>query len=370
MNKHLRILILEDVPEDAELMERELHKGGELTFSSKRVETKEDFIKELEEFSPDLILADYKLPSFDAMSALAIVKKQCPDIPFIIISGTLGEEMAVETLKSGATDYVLKDHLSKIVPAVYRALREARERTKRKQAEEELKRYTEKLEKANYLKDLFNDIMHHDLLSPAGIIKGITELQIREPMDSKLKETLLMIHRNSKRLIEMIENASAYEKLESMEKLELEKLDLNEILTTVANEFKPLMEDRNITVEYLAKEKCYAMVSPVIESGFSNLISNAIKYSPEGKKIEVGIEYHDACIIYVKDWGCGIKDEDKGKLFTRFQRSEKHGVKGSGLGLAIVKRVVELHKGKVWVEDNPEGGSVFYVSLPKEEAEK
>ncbi len=69
------------------------------------------------------------------------------------------------------------------------------------------------------------------------------------------------------------------------------------------------------------------------------------------------------CFDYVKDWGYGIKDEDKAKLFTRFQRVEKKGVKGSGLGLAIVKRVVDLHGGKIWIEDNPEGGSVFCVEI-------
>ncbi len=71
------------------------------------------------------------------------------------------------------------------------------------------------------------------------------------------------------------------------------------------------------------------------------------------------------CKIYVKEWGYGIKDEDKAKLFTRFQRVEKKGVKGTGLGLAIVKRIVDLHGGRVWIEDNPEGGSVFYVKIPK-----
>jgi DNA-binding NtrC family response regulator len=137
MDKKLRILILEDVPVDAELMERELRKGG-IKFSSKRVDTKETFLKELKEFEPDLILGDYKLPSFDGLSALGIVQENCPNVPFIFISGTIGEELAIETLKSGATDYVLKDRLSRLVPAVSRALREVEERTERKRAEKSL----------------------------------------------------------------------------------------------------------------------------------------------------------------------------------------------------------------------------------------
>jgi PAS domain S-box-containing protein len=139
MGKQLRILILEDVPADAELMERELRKGG-ITFSSKRVDTKEGFLRELKGFEPDLILGDYKLPSFDGLTALAIAQEKFPDIPFIFVSGSIGEELAIETLKKGATDYVLKDRLSRLVPGVNRALRELKERTDRRQAEVEAKK--------------------------------------------------------------------------------------------------------------------------------------------------------------------------------------------------------------------------------------
>ena len=138
MEKKLRILILEDVPADAELMERELRKGG-IIFSSKKVDTKKAFLKELKEFAPDLILGDYSLPSFDGLTALAIVQEKYPDIPFIFVSGSIGEELAIETLKRGSTDYVLKDRLSRLVPGVNRALREIKERTERKKAEEALK---------------------------------------------------------------------------------------------------------------------------------------------------------------------------------------------------------------------------------------
>ncbi len=96
------------------------------------------------------------------------------------------------------------------------------------------------------------------------------------------------------------------------------------------------------------------------------MISNAVKYSPEEKKIEVNILDEVGYFkIYVKDWGHGIKGEDKEKIFTRFQRVDKKGVRGTGLGLAIVRRIVDLHGGRVWVEDNPEGGCVFYVKIPK-----
>ncbi len=143
MSKELHILILEDVATDAELIERELHKAG-VAFVSKRVEIREAFQKELTDFVPDIILADYSLPQFDGLSALAIAKEQCPDVPFILVSGAIGEELAIEAIKSGATDYVLKQRLSRLGHTVHRALREVEERAERKRAEEELHESEEK----------------------------------------------------------------------------------------------------------------------------------------------------------------------------------------------------------------------------------
>jgi DNA-binding NtrC family response regulator len=138
MNKQLRILILEDDDSDAELMEHELRKGN-ITFESRCVETREAFEKSLEDFAPDLILADYTLPSFDGGSGLRIAKEKCPDVPFIFVSGTIGEDIAIESLKSGATDYVLKDNLSRLAPAVNRAIREVEENIEYRKAEKALK---------------------------------------------------------------------------------------------------------------------------------------------------------------------------------------------------------------------------------------
>jgi len=229
-----------------------------------------------------------------------------------------------------------------------------------------LKKYTAALEEANRIKDLFTDIMSHDLLNPLGVIRTMSELELEKIEEERMRKSLLMIKRNADKLIEMLKSATMYARLESAEKLERSKLDLNRIFRGVADSFKPQMEGKNIRLDYLAKDECYAMVNPIIEDVFSNLLDNAIKYSPAGNGIEVNIIDGNGCWrVYVKDWGYGIKEEDKEKLFTRFQRVDKKGVRGTGLGLAIVKRIVTLHGGKVWVDDNPEGGSIFYVEIPK-----
>ena len=143
--KELRILILEDVTTDAELIKDELREAGTV-FTPSCVKDKASYLKALDEFSPDIILSDYSLPSFDGLSALKLAVKKCPDVPFIFVSGALGEETAIELLKQGATDYVLKSRLSRLGPAVSRALQEVKERKERKMAVEELKKREQALE--------------------------------------------------------------------------------------------------------------------------------------------------------------------------------------------------------------------------------
>lgn len=146
MSDEMKILMLEDEPVDAELAERALSKAG-MVFSTRRVDTRDDFIAALAEFRPDIILADYRLPAFDGLAALAIAVEQAPDIPFIFVSGAMGEEFAIETLHQGAADYVLKDRRGKLAPAVTRALQEARERRLRLRAETELAESEERFRK-------------------------------------------------------------------------------------------------------------------------------------------------------------------------------------------------------------------------------
>jgi signal transduction histidine kinase/DNA-binding response OmpR family regulator len=150
MTTPLRILYLEDDPRDAELVQEALEGAG-IVCEVTRVETGTDFTAALERDTFDVILADYALPSFDGMSALKIAQQRRPHVPFIFVSGTLGEEVAVEALKIGATDYVRKTLLSRIVPSVERALREARERAELSRAAAALRRSEAYLAEAQQL---------------------------------------------------------------------------------------------------------------------------------------------------------------------------------------------------------------------------
>jgi signal transduction histidine kinase/DNA-binding response OmpR family regulator len=144
MDNSLRILHLEDSLKDAELIEATLAGEG-LACEVVLVDTRADFVAALEQGGFDLILADYGLTSFDGLSALRIVKEKCPLVPFILVSGTLGEELAIESLKLGATDYVLKHRLSRLVSCIKRARREVEEMRERRRAEDEVKHNLERI---------------------------------------------------------------------------------------------------------------------------------------------------------------------------------------------------------------------------------
>lgn len=138
MKNELNILLIEDDQNDAEIIQHTLHKGG-LRFRLNRVDTETDFLAALQSGNTDLILSDHGLPSFSGFEALATAQKQCPEVPFIFVTGLMGEEKAVETLARGATDYVLKTRLSKLPAVVQRAVREAEERTWLRRQEQALR---------------------------------------------------------------------------------------------------------------------------------------------------------------------------------------------------------------------------------------
>jgi diguanylate cyclase (GGDEF)-like protein/PAS domain S-box-containing protein len=143
MRDEIKVLLVEDRAEDAELLLREMRRGG-LAIISRRVESEAAYAAALEGFAPDLILSDYTLPGFDGPLALKIARQQRPDTPFIFVSGTIGEERAIEALKQGAVDYVLKDNRARLVPAIERALKEVRDRDARRWALRELEESEER----------------------------------------------------------------------------------------------------------------------------------------------------------------------------------------------------------------------------------
>jgi len=267
MSDKLRILILEDMAADAELMEDELTQAG-FNYEARRVAGRSAFIKELKEFSPDLILADYSLPGFDGRAALKIAVDKYADVPFIFVSGALGEELAIELLKKGATDYVLKNKLSRLVPSVKRALKELAERNERKKVENELRLKSQSLEEAN------------------TALKVL--LQHREEDRKAMEEKVIT---NVKKLV-----------LPYIEKLKTLKLNENQMacLKITEDNLKDIISPflRNLTVEHLNLTPREIQITSLVKEGRTtkeitdllNISATAVDFHRKNIRMKLGIK--------------------------------------------------------------------------------
>lgn len=221
------------------------------------------------------------------------------------------------------------------------------------------------LERSKNLKELFADILRHDLTTPLTILSGFVDLIPEEKLEEDMKESFREIDSGIQRMTSLIEKAAVLSKIERKTDLERKDLDLTQCINDVLWMYWTLANMKNIEVKFEQKEAVHIKANEVLEEVFGNLFTNAIKYSPENTTIVVDIKKsRENRRIYFKDQGEGIRDKDKEAIFTRFERRQKGPVKGVGLGLTIAKKIVELHEGKIWVEDNPDGGSIFIVELP------
>ncbi|MDK2948711.1 PAS domain S-box-containing protein [Methanolobus vulcani] len=239
--------------------------------------------------------------------------------------------------------------------------------TEKRKDEIKLMEYAKELQKSNEIKDLFTDVLRHDLLNPAGLIKSFTELLEETGTNEKQQRLIENIKKSNLRLIGLIDNAAKLAKLESINEMAFVKTNISQMINDVQDNFEQDLKSKNITLKSETYGQHPALANPMIEGVFSNLISNAIKYSPENTNITVKVEdLADKLKISVADQGDGVPDKDKEAVFTRFNRLHKENIKGSGIGLAIVKRIMDLHGENVGVIDNPQGrGSVFWFTLKK-----
>jgi signal transduction histidine kinase len=227
----------------------------------------------------------------------------------------------------------------------------------------EVKSYAEQLRRSNQLKDLFIDIMQHDLLTPVSVIRGVVDVMLEDMPESR---DLKIIKRSADRLVGMIENAAKLSRLESGEKLVKRELNLKKVIDSAVEDSRQLIESAGMRVDNRVTGDLPVEADPIIVDVFLNLLSNAAKYASEGGRVIIeAVDEGDSYRIMVRDFGPGIPDSDKEEIFNRFVRREKEGIRGTGLGLAIARRIVELHNGRIWVEDNSPRGAVFCVRLPK-----
>ncbi|MGO8676664.1 MAG: sensor histidine kinase [Limisphaerales bacterium] len=389
MKRELRVLVIEDMAADVELIRHELRRAG-LRCRSEWVRNKEQLLNELTQNPPDIILSDHGVPGFDGFTALDMARRACPEIPFIIVTGAHGDEVAVETLKHGADDYVLKNRLHLLAPAIERALREAAERGRRRRAEEALRQSQEELRlmaeaeqklrqaatrtEGDYreLQELTH-VLAWDLRTRIRHIDRFAESLQRAPGGAARPED-----RNSVRTI--VESARQMGRVldELLTYCRIGQVEMKRMHFSLADTVKEVLRDLSREAEGRQIEWVLGEL-PVIEGdpaliwlALSSLMSNALKFTRarEQARIEIGSTSTDKeVIVRVADNGAGFDAQRSARLFGLFQRLHSAGeYEGTGLGLANVRRIVQRHGGRAWAEGALGQGASFFLSLPRLQA--
>jgi two-component system, cell cycle sensor histidine kinase and response regulator CckA len=380
----LRLLHLEDDPLDAELITTTLTQGN-IPCQSQLVYTRQAFVAALKEGRMDLILADYSIPGFDGMTALTLARQHCPDVPFLFVSATIGEELAIDAMHQGATDYVFKQRLGRLVPSVQRALRELDDRAERNRAEEALRqsekqfRQSQKMEAVGRLAGG----IAHDFNNLLTVIMGysqvlLTELGPQHPLCGKIEETL----KAGEKAATLIRQLLTFS---SKQSLDPKVLSLNTAVTSLESLLRRLIgEDIHLVCTLDPANGRLRADQAQLEQVLVNLVVNARDAMPKGGTltIETGqVEltsspvYHLTPILpgpYVRltvsDTGCGMDRKTQSHIFEPFFTTKGEG-KGSGLGLSTVYGIVTQCGGAIDVTSRVSHGTRFDLYFPSAESD-
>jgi signal transduction histidine kinase len=371
MRSKLRILHLEDSPEDCELIRQMLVKEG-LDCQLKRHDTYEGFVQALKARDYDLIFADCALPEFSGLEALELAREIAPDVPFIFVSGTMGEETAIDLLRSGATDYVLKQRLSRLVPAARRALAEAAEKNKNREMEQRL-RQAQRLEAVGTLAGG----VAHDFNNILTIIKGHVSLLPDEcDRPERVKEITATIDRAAQRGTDLVKQLLAFARKSdgSFTSVNVNQ-QVKEIVAMLREAFP-----RNLAFGLeLDPQLPEILADPgQLERVIINLATNARDAMPTGGKItlatrrvpgdqvpyvpsEEGKNPH--ICLSVADTGIGMDEETRQHIFEPFFTTKPKG-QGTGLGMPVVYGLMQSHNGIVDIWSEKEKGTKVSLFFP------
>ncbi|MEK6783392.1 MAG: ATP-binding protein [Bacteroidota bacterium] len=368
MEMELRILMLEDMEEDAGLIDRALQKE-KIAFNRLRVDDRNEFTEALVTFKPNVILSDHSLPHFNSIEALKIFQLKKLDIPFILVTGEVSEEFAVNCLKRGADDYVLKSNLSRLPLAIQHALRQHQDENTRKENEKNLFLQNEELIKINSELDSFVYSISHTLRSPLASILGlVNEAQLEaEKSNETVDHYFKLIEKSIHKLDHTLKDILDYSQNARTE-VDTSEINLKELIEESFEQLKYLKGQHEIE-KYIEVQDNPPFYSNAYDLRciLSNLISNAIKYRDEAKEkcfIQILVSITGfAASIQVNDNGIGIHPDHLPNVFNMFYRGTVSS-DGAGLGLYIVKEMIEKLGGTIAISSRPYEETQITLTIP------
>ena len=381
----LRILLVEDNPDHALLTKNAIvsskHRKYEVYVSG----SVEEAMDEIEAESVSLIVSDFHLPGKSGLEFLNWLNEKGIEVPFIMLTGSGDEKTAVRALREGrAYNYIVKDgnYLNVLPHVIDETLIEHMADQERKRYEREIHEKNAALEKANrelkkldQLKSDFVSSVSHDIRTPLSSVQESIALildGIVDPSEAKGKHILEIAKKSLVRLTTMINDLLDFSKLEAGKmRLHIEPCDVRVLVDEVLGALKSLSDKKKIKFNFEPSQEFpkVACDAERIIQVLTNLVANAIKFTPESGSVTVRMEQvpDEHIHITVADTGIGIQKENLDRIFERFEQvkgASPAGEKGTGLGLAICQELVKLHGGEIWAESEPGKGSRFTISLP------
>ena len=378
----LRVIHIEDSDDDAELLRVQLRRAG-FDAHIQRVQSAPEFLAVLKDAQWDVVVADHLVPGFEAPHALELLRGQNLDLPFVVMSGAVSHDVAVEMMRAGAHDFVSKETPARLEPIIRRELRAAENRRARRRAEAEREsvfadreRILTQLEAANRAKDEFLAMLGHELRNPlAPIVTALQLLKLRG--DGRPSREYAIIERQVNHLTRLVDDLLDVAKI-ARGKVELKTrtLDLAEVVAKGVEMASPMFEHRahHFRIDALPRTIFVNGDEARLAQVVANLLTNACRYTNPGGDIALTLGAEgESAVIRVRDNGIGIEAELLPRIFDLFVQGSRPLARsegGLGLGLALVRNLVKLHGGTVAVEsEGKERGSQFTVRLPLVAAE-
>jgi signal transduction histidine kinase len=368
----LRALLVEDNPLDAALVLRSLYKEG-FDVSADVVQDEAAFTRAIGSNPPEVVLADYNLPSWKGMEVLTVLRRQGLDIPMILVSGALGDVTAVECIKQGATDYVLKDGLARLPEVVRRALREKQERGLRHQAEKDLAQKVDELARSNADLEQFAYVASHDLQEPLRMVAAYTQLlseRYKGKLDEDADKFIGYASEGALRMQVLIQDLLAFSRVGRNRTCA--SVDCQAVMKEVEQTLSAAIQESGAVITHADLPAVWADRTQITQV-FQNLVGNAIKFrGKEPPMISLRTEQQDQHWLFsVTDNGIGIAPEYAENIFVVFQRLHaRTEYPGNGIGLSICKKIIEHYGGRIWVQSQAGAGSTFKFTIPIQDADK